>query len=139
MNYQNCDECGGQCCKSFSIPMIYKDIACTTGVPVGIFENILNPDPRRYLELHKGVTIVDGGENFIIDRAIAMREDGDQLLIESECTMLNDRGRCMIYNFRPAVCKNMHSLTLEFYNVPERCKYLPEPVDENNEKTLQDI
>ena len=99
-----------------------------------MYRHPLNPDPRRYLELHKGVTITDEGQCFVLDKDIVITEENGQFLIQSVCTMLNERGLCMIYNDRPEVCRNFTSETAEHFNVPKSCMYAPEAVEENKSK-----
>jgi Fe-S-cluster containining protein len=111
----------------FGVPVEYELTMRTIGVPLGLYKSELEPDPRRYFELHEGVAISEDGKRFIVSVDIPTRKvetaTGNYLDVRSRCTMLNDRGRCVIYDARPDICKNFTAETAKFYNVPEGCKY----------------
>lgn len=118
-----CAECGGKCCKGFGVPPEYELAMRITGVPLALFQSVRELDPRRYFELHSGVTISEDGERFTVDPETPFEKVRDYLFIESVCTMLTPDGRCRIYETRPDMCKNFTAETSGFYEVPEGCKY----------------
>lgn len=125
MKFSSCQECGGRCCKDFGIPLEYVKSMFNHGVPIDIFKSKLDENPRRYFELHDGITISDDGKRFIVGINIDLKVDksGGYIHILSKCSKLSEKGECMIYDERPDVCRNFTEETKEFYNVPEGCKY----------------
>lgn len=123
MIYHDCEECGGKCCKNFSVPMAFSMVLHSTGVPIGLFKSELDMNPRRYFELHDGVTISEDGCRAIIAGRIKIEPRGRHLLVNSVCTMLSPEGRCMDYDNRPDMCKNFTKATMNRYIVPDGCKY----------------
>ena len=128
MRFRDCFECGGQCCKHFGIPTVYISSLYKTGVPINIYMTPLNPDPRRYLALHSGVTISNNGMRFTIDKNIRVIEVNGHFVVNSVCTMLDRKGLCTIYDTRPDVCRNFTARTARCFNVPEGCIYETEEV-----------
>ncbi len=126
MKFQSCTECGGRCCTSFGVLPEYRNRIHVGGVPLDNFKSDLDMNPRRYFEIHEGVIISEDGQRFTVNRNIRVRGIDGYLIVESPCIMLNDRGRCMIYNERPDMCMNFTAENAEFYIVPAGCKYEPE-------------
>jgi Fe-S-cluster containining protein len=97
------------------------------GIPLDEFKSELDQAPRRYFELHQGVTISADGTRFIIDTQVPMSVEfkGNQgfLMIDSRCTALTTDGDCGIYQDRPDICRNFNRTNKEYYNVPEGCRY----------------
>jgi Fe-S-cluster containining protein len=116
----------------FGVPEEYKLTMRTKGVPIKPYQNERDRDLRRYFELHEGVTISEDGERFIVGSGIPVKKietaAGDYFDVKSRCTMLNNRGRCMIYNERPDLCKNFTAETAKYYIVPAGCKYEKEAI-----------
>jgi len=123
MKFESCAECGGRCCTGLSIPKKYAARVYTTGVPISLYESALDRDPRRYFELHDGVTISKDGKNFIVAPRIPIYPKDGSIFVDSRCLMLNSRGRCIIYLTRPDMCRNFTKETAQHYTVPEGCKY----------------
>jgi Fe-S-cluster containining protein len=133
MTFKSCSECGGRCCKGFGIDIQERKAIFTTGILLTEFKNTSVEDTRRYFDFHQSIIMLDNGERFIIDCETHVREadspHGRYLYVESPCIMLNDRGRCMIYDDRPDMCKAFNEKTIQFYIVPDGCIY--EPIKEN--------
>jgi Fe-S-cluster containining protein len=123
MIHHDCEQCGGKCCRNFGVPLACAIILRTTGVPIKLYQSDLDMNPRRYFELHDGVTISDDGERFIVDKRIPVLLEGDRLMVQSVCTNLGTDGRCMDYENRPDMCRNFTAATMHRYCVPDGCKY----------------
>jgi Fe-S-cluster containining protein len=127
MKFKDCAECGGQCCMGFGVPVEYELALRTIGVPLALYRSNLDLYPRRYFELHTGVTISEDGKRFIVAEKVPVRRvetpTWDYLFVDSRCTMLNDKGHCMIYDTRPDMCKSFTAETKKSYYVPMGCKY----------------
>ncbi len=130
MTFQSCDECGGQCCRTFGVPAIYRDAVHTTGVPLAVYQGPNDANPARYFALHFGVSIQNGGErgpcvvvapNIPVVRVAA--PDRFLWLVQSVCRKLGVDGRCTIYDARPDMCRNFTETNMKGYYVPDGCKY----------------
>lgn len=123
MNFKSCFQCGGQCCTSFGVPIDFITCIREPGVPISIYESKLDRHPERYLSLHDGVKINRDMKSFTIDRRIKITVEGNLLIVHSRCNALDKKGRCMVYETRPDICRNFTAETAEYYIVPEGCKY----------------
>jgi len=128
--YHDCFECGGKCCKFFGVPGNYENVLHTDGVPLSIYRSDLEPNPRRYFELHEGVTINDSGDRFIVSKYVRTelkntRRFGRYIIVYSKCTKLGENGECTIYPDRPDMCKNFVARTAGRYLVLAGCIFDP--------------
>ena len=123
VKYNNCHECGGKCCLGFGLPLDYIKVMFNYGVPLDLFKSKLDENPRRYFELHKGITISDDGKRFIVDLKTDLKIIDGYIMVLSKCTQLSPDGKCLIYETRPDMCRNFNKENKEFYNVPAGCKY----------------
>ena len=125
--YRDCFECGGKCCKFLSVPEEYRRLLNTRGVPVDLYAFDLDPDPRRYFEIHEGVTLIANRTRFIVAKNIRTRimdtQIGKQIIIYSRCTKLDENSRCIIYEDRPVTCRIFDESTVELFSVPLGCIY----------------
>ena len=125
--FRGCFECGGKCCKFFGAPMEYRDVLYTSGVPIDIYRDRLERNPKRYFEMRIGLTISPDGERFIVDRSVPVRiiatRFGAELVVYSICSKLDIQGRCSIYQNRPDMCRNFTDKTVDDYLVPRGCMY----------------
>lgn len=95
VKYKTCTECGGQCCKFFVIPA----------------PKMKNPDYEKYFALR-----VPGA------RFMETKRHGRIFVINIPCKNLKD-GRCVDYENRPKLCRDMNDFTLYRFCVPRGCKY----------------
>ena len=123
-----CEECGGECCKGFAVPLMHEKQIYTIGVPIDLYRSKNDWHPEIYFSLHEGITISKDGRRFIVNEQTTTRQivvgNETKLFIESRCIKLNKNGQCEIYESRPDMCKNFNETTLDEYIVPECCKYL---------------
>lgn len=124
--YRDCSECGGACCKFFTIPLEFKDVINTTGVPLNWYISDLESNPSIYFSMHEGITVI--GQNFIVDKDCETEikknhKNEDVIVVKSKCTNLDveNEGKCRIYSNRPSMCKNFVAYTAIKYNVPLGC------------------
>jgi len=127
--FKNCFECGGKCCKFLSVPEEFKDMIHTDGVPLEFYADDPDPGLQLYFELHEGIHISGDGKRFIagddIETCIIDTRFERQLIVYSRCSKLDENGRCVIYEDRPAICRMFDERTVEYYNVPSGCIYDP--------------
>ncbi len=127
--FKNCFECGGKCCKFFSVPEEFKDMIHTGGVPLSFYAVDPDHNPQRYFEIHEGIHISGDGKRFIaaddVGTCIMDTRFGRQLIVYSRCSKLDENGCCAIYDDRPATCRMFDEKTVEYYNVPSGCIYDP--------------
>ena len=127
--FKNCFDCGGKCCKFFSVPEEFKDMIHTDGIPLSFYAVDLGHNPQRYFEIHKGIHISGDGKRFIagdeVKTFIMDTRFGRQLIVYSRCSKLDENGCCVIYDDRPATCRMFDEKTVEYYNVPSGCIYDP--------------
>lgn len=113
----------------FSVPAEYQGVIHTHGVPVELYAFDLDPDPRRYFEIHEGITLNFSGDRFVVGnnvRTFIMETRlGRQIIVYSRCTKLDENNRCTIYPDRPATCRVFDESSVEYYNVPAGCIYDP--------------
>jgi len=125
--FADCFECGGKCCRFIGIPLKYRDVMHTKGVPLSLYRSRLEPRPDRYFEIHEGITLDTDRKNFIVNsgldvRIITVRRE-KQLIVYSKCSKLDESGRCMIYPDRPEMCRNFDKKNARHYYVPGGCIY----------------
>lgn len=93
MRYFDCGQCGGKCCKFLTFPLNAKN----------------DSDVQKYYALRGHV--------------MRSKRLGKILVLHVPCENLSETGKCMNYDNRPDVCRNMNEKTLVKYNVPKGCKY----------------
>lgn len=96
VKFKTCEECGGKCCKFFTVTA----------------PRTQNLDFLGYLALRKP------GIDFK-----ATKRFGKVMVVRTPCSKLTPDGKCSDYVNRPHICRNMNKSTLSVYCVPEGCKY----------------
>ncbi|MCE5252094.1 YkgJ family cysteine cluster protein [bacterium] len=123
--FADCFECGGKCCRFIGIPMKYRKLMYTTGVPLSIYRSKLEPHPGRYFEIHEGITVDRDRKTFTVSRDLAVKiitvRREKQLIVYSRCSMLDENSRCLIYADRPQLCRNFDRKHIRDYYVPAGC------------------
>ena len=92
LNELTCAGCGGQCCRSFVLP-------------IDTPETRQDFDALRWLVLHRGVQFLVNGTRWEIEVALP-------------CSKLQPDGRCSIYGSRPQVCIDYEVETCERHRPP---------------------
>lgn len=127
--FKSCFECGGKCCKFFSVPEEFKNKIHTEGIPLEFYAVDPRHNPQRYFELHQGIHISGDGKRFHagaeVKTCIMDTRFGRHVIIYSQCSKLGENSHCEIYEDRPLTCRLFDERTVEYYNVPSGCIYDP--------------
>ena len=124
MTFRDCEECGGKCCKFFGVPAKWAPDLNGAGVPLEEYKSDLEPNPRRYFELHERVRV--GGDRFVVNPGVPTTEFpsrrlGPYIIVRTKCKNLTADGRCADYENRPDMCRNFVASTASRYLVPRGC------------------